>query len=119
MNNKIKQDIYEFLKVHGVMTLATCEDNMPWVSTLYYGIDEEMNMYIVTDPNNVHGIQIVRNPQVAFNIFDSHQKITEPKKGVQGKGTIKMLKGLKWLTKRCHSISTMVLLALAPHITGY
>ena len=81
------------------MTLAVSENDQPWIRTLYYGIDDEMSMYIVTDPNNVHGKIMTRNLKVAFNIFDSHTKITESKLGIQGKGTIAIVEGLVGNTK--------------------
>lgn len=100
MNNTIKKDIDTFLRTsQGIMTLAVSENNIPWVCTLYFGIDKDMNMYIVTDPKNIHGKIIVKNKNIAFNIFDSHQKITKLKKGIQGKGTIKLVEGILENTK--------------------
>lgn len=91
--NQIRKDIFQFLKSNGILTLAVAGNNNPWVCTLYYGIDEEMNLYVVTDPNNEHGKIMASNSKVAFNIFDSGQKITESKKGLQGRGTVKMING--------------------------
>lgn len=96
---QIKKDIEKFLRANGIMTLAVSLKDKPWVCTLYYGIDKKMNMYIVTDPNNKHGKIITKNQNVAFNIFDSHQKITKPKKGVQGAGRIELVRGLIQITK--------------------
>lgn len=93
-NTQIREHISQFLNQNAIMTLAVAEKDQPWVCTLYYGIDNDLNMYIVTDPNNIHGKIIATNPLVAYNIFDSHQPITQPKTGVQGKGTIKLVKGI-------------------------
>src|SRR4030067_867488 len=94
-SQSIIQDINDFLKNHGIMTLAVANKGKPWVCTLYYGFDDSMNMYVVTDPNSRHGIIFNQNSQVSFNVFDSDQKITEPKTGVQGEGIISQVKGLK------------------------
>ena len=91
--------IAEYVKANGIMTLATVKNNEPWVCTLYYGTDEELNLFVVTDPNSIHGQQIRDGSVVAFNIFDSHQPITKLKKGVQGKGQIKKLTYLAEITK--------------------
>jgi uncharacterized protein YhbP (UPF0306 family) len=99
IKDQVRQDITDFLKVNGVMTLATCEKNEPWVCTVYYGIDEKLNMFIVTDPNSRHGKSLANNPKVAFNIFDSHTKNTDPKQGVQGTGVIEQVKGIIEVTK--------------------
>jgi len=94
IQDQIQSDIFAFLKSQGVMTLATQSVTGPWVATLYFGIDDHMDLYILTDPNSIHGQHIAQNPQVAFNIFDSHQKITNPKLGVQGRGNITLIKGI-------------------------
>jgi uncharacterized protein YhbP (UPF0306 family) len=38
---------------------------------------------------------LAKNPKVAFNIFDSHTKITDSKKGIQGKGVCSLVKGVQ------------------------
>lgn len=76
------------------MSLATQSRKGPWVCTVYYGMDKDMNLYIVTDPNSIHGKDFSKNNKIAFNIFNSHQKITKPKKGIQGRGQIEIVKGL-------------------------
>ncbi len=90
---QIKRDIYQFITRNGIMTLATQSPNGPWVCTVYYGVDNDMNLYIVTDPNSVHGKNMSKRKKIAFNIFDSHQKIYKSKKGVQGLGIIEMVRG--------------------------
>lgn len=98
-NTQVKVNIFKFLKENGIMTLATQSSNGPWVCTVYYGMDEEMNLYIVTDPNSTHGKNMAKDKRVAFNIFDSRQKIYKPKKGVQGSGTIEMVRGVVNISK--------------------
>lgn len=90
----VLSDIKKFVKENSVLTLAVAEKNKPWVCTLYYGTDNDLNLYIVTDPQSVHGKIIEKNNQISFNIFDSHQKITKPTKGLQGRGTISHVKGV-------------------------
>lgn len=94
-----RRDIEKFLFSNGIMSLAVSEKNRPWICTLYYGIDKDLKMYIVTDPNSVHGKTLEKNNIVAFNIFDSHQKISKPKKGVQGVGVCSRVKGIAEITK--------------------
>ena len=67
---QIKEDIFKFINSNGIMTLATHSSKGPWVSTVYYGADSEMNLYIVTDPNSIHGKFFSKDNRVAFNIFD-------------------------------------------------
>lgn len=98
-NTQVREDIFKFIKKNGIMTLATQSSKGPWVCTVYYGVDDNMNLYIVTDPNSTHGKAMTKNNKVAFNIFDSHQKIFKPKEGVQGSGTIEIVKGIRNITK--------------------
>ena len=81
------------------MTLATQSALGPWACTVYYGLDPKMNLYIVTDPKTAHAKNFSRNSRVAFNIFDSRQKITKPKQGVQGTGQCEIVKGVLANTK--------------------
>ena len=90
--NDPKNDILNFLKQNGVLTLAVAKESQPWVCTLYYGIDDDFNMYLVSDPTCKHGKILQENSRVAFNVFDSHTKITENKKGIQGEGLCEVVK---------------------------
>lgn len=90
----VRENASEFIKRNGILTLATQSKEGPWVSTLYYGVGEDLSLFIVTDPNSIHAKDFVKNNQVAFNIFDSHQKIYNPKEGIQGSGNIEIVKGI-------------------------
>ena len=94
-----RKDIFNFVKANGVMTLATQSNRGPWVCTVYYGIDKDMNMYLVTDPRTAHAKNFVKDSRVAFNIYDSHQKIIKLKRGVQGFGICEIVKGVLANTK--------------------
>jgi len=96
---QIKKDIFDFISSNGIMTLATQSKAGPWVCTVYYGHDKEMNLYIVTGPATTHGKNLEKTKKVAFNIFDSRQGITKPKKGVQGRGVCEIVKGLTGNTR--------------------
>lgn len=91
---EIPTEIRTFISSNGILTLATADIN-PWVCTLYYGTDKDLNMYLVTDPTSTHGEMLAKNSNVAFNIFDSHTKVTALKKGIQGKGTCDLVKDIK------------------------
>lgn len=98
MSKQIPSEIIQFIKHNGILTLAVCNTE-PWVCTLYYGSDENLNLYLVTNPNSTHGKILELNSKIAFNIFDSHTKITDLKLGVQGKGTCTRVSELKELSK--------------------
>ncbi len=78
------------------MTLATVSGKQPWVATVYYAVNDQMNLIILTDPSSRHGQEMAKNPKVAFSIFDSGQpNVAAVKIGIQGIGIISPVKGLK------------------------
>ena len=91
---QIKKDIFDFVRSNRAMSLATASGKEPWVCTVFYGTDKDLNLYIVTDPGSEHGTAINKNDNVAFNIFDSHQIVTDQKRGVQGRGKCQKVNGL-------------------------
>ncbi len=96
--NQIRVDIYEYLMKNNIMTLATA-GNDPWVCAVYYGMDEDLNLYILTGTDTKHAMHLKNNHKVAFSIFDSHIKITDPKYGIQGKGVCKLAHSMSEITK--------------------
>ena len=92
--NNISNDILGFLKLNGIMTLATCDSGDPWCCTVYYAITDEFLMYIVTDPDSKHGWALKNNRNVSICVYDSHTKIIENKKGVQATGEASQVKDL-------------------------
>jgi hypothetical protein len=93
MKVNILREITKYLNNNHVLTLAVVQANKPWVCTLFYGIDKNLNLFVLTDPNSVHGKIMEKNTVVAFNIYDSRQKVINPPKGIQGKATISAVKG--------------------------
>lgn len=69
--NKLAQDI---LKTNMYLSLATCTKNSPWIAPLFYHLGAKNELYFASQPTSIHGTHIAKNPNVAFAIFDSHQK---------------------------------------------
>lgn len=53
------------------LTLGTADGN-PWVAPLYYCVTESYVFYFISQIESVHTKQLLKNPNVAFAIFDSH-----------------------------------------------
>jgi|SRR3989344_3300082 len=81
VKNIIKDNIY--------LTLATSDD-IPWATPLYYCTDDEYNFYFISQLDSLHTKHIVKNPTVAFAIFDSTQK-EGAGTGIQASGKVYML----------------------------
>lgn len=84
--------IKEFLASHFQMVVSTYS-SYPWISTLYYSVDRDMNIYFLSNPETIHCRQIEKNPKVAVAIVDSPQKPASLKKGIQIYGKAKRISG--------------------------
>lgn len=62
------------------MQLATVVDGKPWISTVYFVADEELNLYWLSWPERRHSREIAENPQVAATVVI---KTDKPVIGVQ------------------------------------
>lgn len=91
--NIIENNIY--------LTLASAENDKPWVAPLFYAVDATYTFYYISQLDSVHTRQILNNPSISFAIFDSHQK-EGTGNGIQGFGNAYQLKdeeienALKW-----------------------
>lgn len=93
-----KQVILDFLKQHKQMCLAT-SGTFPWIATVYYAYDADLNLYFLSDPTTLHCRQIAENSQVAVAIVESPQDINKPKKGLQISGVAKQLSSVEKVTE--------------------
>lgn len=86
--------VLDFLKKHKLMAVATYGKH-PWIATVYYVFDKDLNLYFLSSPETLHAKSIMRNPEVAVSIADSSQKISKPKRGLQLYGRAEQLSGLE------------------------
>ena len=88
-----KQIVLEFLPRHKLMAIATFGE-FPWIASVYFTFDKDLNLYFLSDPKTLHAQQIIKNSKVAVAIADSHQDINKPKRGLQLFGIAKQISGL-------------------------
>ena len=60
----IKDNIY-------CVIASSSKDGKPWISPVFYGYDEDYNIYWISDKDSRHSKLIRNNPQVAIVIFNS------------------------------------------------
>ncbi len=89
--------IKQFLDSHFQMVLAT-NGSHPWICTVYYTTDKDMNIYFLTSPKTIHGKQIAKNPKVAIAVADAPQAPASSKKGLQIYGVCKQISGMHKVT---------------------
>lgn len=93
-----KKQVLDFLKEEKQMSLATF-GSFPWIATVYYTFDNDLNIYFLSDPSTLHCKQIAKNNKVAVAIANSSQNINRPKRGLQISGTATQLSGTEKVTQ--------------------
>jgi uncharacterized protein len=89
----VHERLLKFLRDHQVLTLAVTEpDGSPHAAALFYATDEELRIYLVTDPETRHGQAMLANPSVAGTIQRDRQQWHEIR-GVQFRGLCQQLGG--------------------------
>lgn len=80
----------DIIKSNIYLTLATSDDE-PWAAPLFYAVSEDYTFYFISQMDSLHTKHILKNPNVAFAIFDSQQK-EGTGNGIQGSGKAYPLK---------------------------
>lgn len=83
--------VRKIIKSNIYLTLATAQNSKSWAAPLFYAVDEKFTFYFISQMDSLHTQNILKNPSVAFAIFDSHQK-EGTGNGVQGSGKAYLLK---------------------------
>lgn len=100
MNNqeKIKQLIKEYLKEAKMMQLATSIDNQPWVCSVWFAADEDLNIYWFSSTTRRHSNEVLQNQKVAAAIVLPHTP-KDPPRGLQLQGIAEVLENQKDIDK--------------------
>lgn len=88
-----KKDVLDFLATKKLMVLATYGEH-PWIASVFYSFDKDLNLYFITTPSTIHGRQMEKNKKVAAAIVDSHQKPSDLKRGLQIYGVVESVSGI-------------------------
>jgi uncharacterized protein YhbP (UPF0306 family) len=62
--------ICRYLEQHTTLSLATCHDNQPWATDLFYASDASCQLYFVSSVTTRHCQHIAANPQVSVSISE-------------------------------------------------
>jgi len=58
-----------------------------WIANVYFGVDDDFNIYFIGSDKTKNNQQIEKNPQVAFSTIWFDENDHANRKGVQGVGT--------------------------------
>ena len=76
----------DFLSNKDIMSLAVISQDLPWVATLFFAEDENLNLIFISGKGTQHSKAIENDDSVAVSIYD-HSSDPEGKKiGVQISG---------------------------------
>lgn len=64
----LKKLIEQYYNECKVMQLATVSDGLPWLCTVYYTTDDQLNLYWTSAKNRRHSKEIIANPDTAVAI---------------------------------------------------
>lgn len=83
-NSKAKNALRQYLSGDArLMQLATVDDDQPWICTVYFVADEELNLYWLSLPTRRHSQELSKHNKVAVAIAI---KVDQPIIGVQAEG---------------------------------
>ena len=90
----IRRLIVEYLTEAKLMQIATVKANKPWVATVWYVHDEDLNLYFISKRARRHSLEIKENLNVAGAIVKPHTVGSGEKvRGLQFEGTAEEARG--------------------------
>jgi uncharacterized protein YhbP (UPF0306 family) len=91
--SRIRERFLAFLREHQVLTLAVAgRDGKPCAAALFYAVDADLRLYVLTDPATRHGQAIRANGAVAGTVQRDRQQWDEIT-GIQFHGRCRQLTG--------------------------
>jgi len=86
----LKSLIKKYLQEAKLMQLATSVDNQPWVCSVWFAADEDLNIYWLSSTTRRHSKEVLKNNKVAGAIV-LPQTPNDPPRGLQFQGIAKLL----------------------------
>ena len=96
--DQLRRSILDYLETHNVMTIASCQDNVPWAAAVFYASDG-FDLYFLSNPRSRHGTCMAANPMVSAAIHEDYHD-WRTIQGIQLEGKAERLRSLK-LQARC------------------
>lgn len=90
MSVNLKKLIEQYLEEAKLMQLATSLNDQPWVCTVWFAADKELNIYWFSSITRRHSDEVLKNKKVAAAIA-LPQAPNDPPRGLQLQGTAEML----------------------------
>jgi len=76
-----------------MMQIATSVNDQPWCATVYYAVNEKLELIWISTPDKRHSQEITKNTHVAGVVVYDQQPPQPAVRGVQFEGTARVLSG--------------------------
>jgi len=80
----IEDVVLKYIREHNTMTVSTFGEEGPWATALFY-VNDQFNLYFLSDPKTQHCRNIAANPVVAATINEDYHDWRKIK-GIQLRG---------------------------------
>ena len=91
--DQLRRDLLDYLATHSVMTIASCDRNVPWAAAVFYASDE-FDLYFFSNPKSRHGGNMTANSLVSAAIHEDYSD-WRAIRGIQLEGRAERLRSLK------------------------
>ncbi len=83
-DQQLNKCIYDILEMNKLMSMATVDDKQKaHINTAYFAYNNQLHLYLITDPSSQHSKNVENNDSVALTIFNSHQEFWTELQGLQ------------------------------------
>jgi uncharacterized protein YhbP (UPF0306 family) len=86
----LRQLIQDYLQEAKLMQLATSSNNQPWICSVWFAADQDLNIYWFSSTTRRHSDEVLKNSQVAAAIVLPQTPADTPR-GLQLEGTAELL----------------------------
>ena len=86
------EQLLAFLRDHQVLTLAVADEDGPHAAALFYAVDDDLRLFVLTNPRTRHGRAMCQTAPVAGTIQRDRQVWNEIQ-GIQFRGRCHRLRG--------------------------
>ncbi|MBI2815590.1 MAG: pyridoxamine 5'-phosphate oxidase family protein [Acidobacteria bacterium] len=91
--HNLRRSILEYLAAHNSMTIASCNQNVPWAAAVFY-VSDEFDLYFFSNPHSRHGMNIAANSAVGVAIHEDYSD-WKAIKGIQLEGRAERVRSPK------------------------
>lgn len=90
---ELRLSLLAYLAAHNVMTIASCDRNVPWAAAVFYASDE-FDLYFFSNPKSRHGVNMAANSLVSAAIHEDYSD-WRAIRGIQLEGRAERLRSLR------------------------